>query len=289
MTARRTETALRVLTMNVLEPRLADGPSRRRVLADALAAADPDVLALQEVVQDDVRRLAADGWHVLPHPRTSPDGVGAVLATRVPHGRVRTDPLQVSARTRRTPWCGVAATELSYGDPLGTVVVVHHKPSWPYGFEAEREMQARTAAVLAEEMVDSAGERVRHAVVLGDFDAGPDAASLRFWRGLCSLDGMSVCYQDAWEAAHPDDPGHPGLTMSPDNPLVRTGDMPLEPGRRIDHVLARCGPYGPVLRVAGCERFLVEPVNGVQASDHYGVLADFEVPVPGSDPGSWRE
>ncbi|WP_367038575.1 endonuclease/exonuclease/phosphatase family protein [Streptomyces sp. Je 1-332] len=273
------KTALRVLTMNVLEPQYADGAARRRVLADAVAAADPDVLALQEVVPDDARRLAADGWNVLPHPHTSSDGpdgpdgpVGALLAVRAPLGRVRTDALQVSERTARTPWCGVVAAEVTYDDPLGGVLLVHHKPSWPYGFEAEREAQARAAAVLAEEMLAEGKQRVRHAVLLGDLDAGPEAASLRFLRGAQSLDGVSVCYQDAWEAAHPDLPGH---TFTPANPLVRAGDMPLEPGRRIDHVMARCGLHGPTLRVVTCELFLAEPVAGVQASDHYGVLADF--------------
>ncbi len=273
---------LRVLTMNVLEPRYADGPARRRALTARLADAAPDVLALQEVVADDLRDLAADGWRLVPHPGRSPDGVGAVLAVRAPLGRVRTDPLQVSARTSRTPWCGVSTAEVLYGEPLGGVLVVHHKPSWPYGFEYEREQQARRAAVLAEEMLAESEGRVRHAVVLGDFDARPEAASPRFWRGLCSVDGFGVCYQDAWESAHP---GDPGLTFEPGNSLVRAGDMPLEPGRRIDYVMARCGAYGPTLRVAACERFLVEPVAGVQVSDHYGVLAVFE--APGREPGTW--
>lgn len=275
---------LRALTMNVLAPEYADGPARRRVLAAALADAAPDVLALQEVVRDDVRRLEADGWRVVPHPRSGPDGVGAVLAVRAPLGRVRTDPLQVTERTAGTPWCGVVAAEVAYEAPLGGVLVVHHKPSWPYGFEAERERQARAAALLAEDMLAAGAGRLRHVLVLGDFDAGPDSASLRFWRGLQSLGGASVCYQDAWKARHADAPGH---TFSPDNPLVRAGDMPLEPGRRIDHVLARCGPHGPTLRVESCERFLVAPVDGVQVSDHYGVCADFSVPE--REPGDWAE
>ncbi|MGY0488133.1 endonuclease/exonuclease/phosphatase family protein [Streptomyces sp. WG-D5] len=275
---------LRVLTMNVLAPEYADGPARRRALHAALAEAAPDVLALQEVVADDVRDLTADGWRVVPHPRAGPDGVGAVLAVRAPLGRVRTDPLRVTGRTADTPWCGVAAAEVAYDPPLGGVLVVHHKPSWPFGYEAERERQARAAATLAEDMLAAGAGRLRHTVVLGDFDAGPDAASLRFWRGRQSLGGVSVCYQDAWEARHGDAPGH---TFTRRNPLVRAGDMPLEPGRRIDHVPARCGRHGPTLRVTACDRFLVEPVDGVQVSDHYGVLADFEVPE--REPGSWAD
>ena len=39
-------------------------------------------------------------------------------------------------------------------------------------------------------------------------DADPSAGSVRFWCGRQALDGMSVCYRDAWESAHPDEAGH---------------------------------------------------------------------------------
>jgi hypothetical protein len=50
--------------------------------------------------------------------------------------------------------------------------------------------------------------------------------------------------------------------------------MPLEPGRRLDYILIRCGDHGPTLDVAFCARVLDEPFNGVWPSDHYAVLAD---------------
>lgn len=78
--------------------------------------------------------------------------------------------------------------------PAGRLVVAHHKPSWPFPLELEREQQARRAAVAVERY---AGDGP--AVVLGDFDATPDAASVSFWRGRRSLGGVSVCYQDAWD------------------------------------------------------------------------------------------
>jgi hypothetical protein len=62
--------------------------------------------------------------------------------------------------------------------------------------------------------------------------------------GRQSLSGMSVAYRNAWEAVHPGDPGH---TFTPDNPLVPSRRNPLE-------------------------------VDGVWASDHFGVVADLEVP-----------
>ncbi|MYS90215.1 MULTISPECIES: endonuclease/exonuclease/phosphatase family protein [Streptomyces] len=271
---------VRLMTMNVLAPQYADGPARRAVLARELRRRMPDVLALQEVTRGDVRALVDAGWHVVPHPRWSADGVGAVLAARRPFGRTVADPLEVTGRTSLTSWCGVVAAELPLPEPLGTLLVVHHKPSWPYGWERERELQALVTARLVERAV--AERPVRHTVLLGDLDAPPEAASLRFLEGLQSLDGMSVCFQDAWSAARP---GEPGPTFSSANPLVRQGDMPEASDRRIDYVLLRCGRHGPTLRVSSCERVLVEPVDGVQASDHYGVAADLA--LPGHSPGRW--
>ncbi|MFH8409893.1 hypothetical protein ACH4FX_34705 [Streptomyces sp. NPDC018019] len=66
---------------------------------------------------------------------------------------------------------------------------------------------------------------------------------------------------------------------------MRRGDIPADPGRRIDHILVRCGSHGPTLTVAGCDRFLVEPVDGARASDHYGMTADLAVPA--RPPSEW--
>ena len=127
------------------------------------------------------------------------------------------------------------------------------------------------------------GDEHRHVVLAGDFDDPPDAASIRFWTGRQSLDGGSIRYEDAWEAMHPGEPGH---TFSPRNPLVRAGEMPLERGRRIDYVMVRCGVHGPTLDVAACALAFDQPVGGVWASDHFGLVADLEVPARA--PGSWR-
>jgi endonuclease/exonuclease/phosphatase family metal-dependent hydrolase len=52
-----------------------------------------------------------------------------------------------------------------------------------------RERQAVASARLVEELLDGAE---RHVVLAGDFDATPDAASIRVWTGRQSLDGVSV-------------------------------------------------------------------------------------------------
>ncbi|HEV2873319.1 MAG TPA: hypothetical protein VG409_18105, partial [Actinomycetota bacterium] len=80
-------------------------------------------------------------------------------------------------------------------------------------------------------------------------------------------------------------PGEAGHTFSPRNPLVTAGEMALERGRRIDYVMVRCGAHGPGLAVADCRLAFDQPVEGVWASDHYGVVADLE--LPRRRPGAW--
>lgn len=270
---------LRVLTLNVLGPANPDWERRRALIGSTLRALDADVVALQEVpigsAPEVVEDLVGPGYTLRGLGEPADDGVGAVLATRGPSRVVDELDQRCTPRSRDFPWCATLLVEV--GTAVGPVLVAHHKPSWQFGFEYERERQALAAARAVEAAVGDA-----HAVVLGDFDATPDAASLQFWRGRRSLDGVSVCYQDAWETLHPGDPGY---TFSRGNPLVRRGEVATAVSRRIDHVLVRAGIHGPTLDVASCARVLDGPVDGVWASDHYGVVADLV--LPGHPPGSW--
>jgi endonuclease/exonuclease/phosphatase family metal-dependent hydrolase len=181
--------------------------------------------------------------------------------------------LRVTARVEPSE---IAVAEILAPGPLGTLLFAHHNSSWQLGFEHERELQAVAASRLVEDLLGKREES--HVVLAGDFNAAPDSASVRFWRGLQSLGDTSVCYRDAWESTHPVDPGH---TFSPRNPLVTGGNnWPLELGRRIDYVMVRCGDHGPTLDVTGCERIFDKPVDGVWASDHFGVVADLAIPGP---------
>ena len=164
--------------------------------------------------------------------------------------------------------------EIEAPPPIGPLLFVNHKPNFELHLEHERGLQAVATASLVERLV---AERERHVVVAGDFDATPDSASMRFWRGRQGLGDTSVCYRDAWEHIQPGEPGH---TFTPDNPLVADGTWPLERGRRIDHVLVRCRDHGPSLDITACARTFDQPVGGVWASDHFGVVADLAVAPP---------
>ena len=112
-------------------------------------------------------------------------------------------------------------------DPVGRVLIAHHKPTWQSGMEHVRERQALASARIIED-VRRDGE---HVVLAGDFDATPD---------------------------------QPGHTFTPHNPLVRDVWRP-RPGRRIDDVMVRCGDQGAPLDIAACGVVLDTPTDGVWA------------------------
>lgn len=195
-----------------------------------------------------VPEILGDGFHVTHHPLREPDGSGISLASRWPIGAVRDVPL----------------------------LVVNHKPSWATDLEYERGRQAVTTASFVEELVAGTGQ---HVVLGGDLDAMPDADSIRFWRGVQALDGISVGYRDAWELTHGADPGP---TFAPSLNPLHTNQWRTDLDRRIDYVFVRCDRAGPTLRVDHCTRLFTTPVDGVWGSDHFGVLADLSV-VPTDD------
>ncbi|TDU83918.1 endonuclease/exonuclease/phosphatase family metal-dependent hydrolase [Kribbella voronezhensis] len=277
-------TGMRVLTYNILSRDHADGPRREKVLRAGIAALQPDVVALQEVTRsehlDQARELLGPEYTIVDHPSQPPDPVGACLASRWPLGAVHSLDLHVTPQAGGLPWAAVVAVEVQAPDPLGAVLVVHYKPNWQLTSEYVRERQAVTAARWIEELV---GVRADLPVVLlGDFDADAQAASIRFWTGRQSLDELSVRYEDAWESGHRDEPGH---TFSPANPLVPAGEMKLERGRRIDYIMVRSGIHGPLLDVRDCRIVFDEPVDGVWVSDHFGLFA--ELVRPDRPVGEW--
>lgn len=270
-----TADTVRVVTLNLLAPDQAEWAQRRHVLRDGLRRLRPDVVALQETVwgndYDQVEDLLGPDYTVARHAARSADGVGAVLASRWPLGVVREVDLHVSSRVDDLPWAAAVVAEVALPEPFGLSLFAHHKPTYQVGYALERELQAVACARFIE---DQLAERDLHVVLLGDFDDTPDSSGLRFFTGRQSLDGMSVAYRDAWEAIHPNDPGH---TFTPANRLVREDEWYRELGRRIDYVLIRSGKRGPSLTATNCQLIFNEPVEGVWASDHFGILADLAV------------
>jgi endonuclease/exonuclease/phosphatase family metal-dependent hydrolase len=265
---------VRVLTLN-LWGMGGDWPARRSVLIDGIRELAPDLIAFQETVKRDEHDTAADlvgaEYHVV-HQTIGllGDGNGAAIASRWPPRRVDELDQHLTPRTADFP-ATTLRVEVEAPEPIGGVLFVNHLPSWKPQLELERELQTLAAARRIEEIV---AERPLHVVLAGDLDATPDASSIRFLRGLQSLDGTSVYYRDAWEAIHGGEPGH---TFTVRNPLVlEDTEVRQEVSRRIDYVFVRCDERGPTLAIADCALAFDQPVDGVWASDHIGVVADLE-------------
>jgi endonuclease/exonuclease/phosphatase family metal-dependent hydrolase len=199
---------VRVLTLNLWGTR-GDWTGRRDVLRRCLEMLEPDLVAFQEAVltdaYDQARDLFGATFHIAHQRERERDGQGISIASRWPPTRMHEVDLNLSERTAGFA-CGTLVAELE--TPSGPTVFVNHLPSWQLDFERERELQAVAAARFLERFGDE-----WHVVVAGDFDADPAAASVRFWTGRQSLDGVSVCYRDAWARVHP---SAPAPTFTPD-------------------------------------------------------------------------
>ena len=257
---------MRIATLNVWGMR-GSWATRRPVLAAGFRAIGADVVTLQETVLadavDQAAEILGDGYRLVQQRGREPDGQGITTASRWPIGEVRELDLHVSERTHDFA-CTTLITEVLAPEPFGRVWVANHLPDYQLDHEHERCLQA---VVAARELERLRALRPGHVVVAGDFDADPAAASLRFWTGRQPLDGLSVCYRDAWESVHP---GAPGDTFVPENPHSADWDWPF---RRIDYVLVRCGEHGgPTLRIRSCERTF--DTRRDTASDHYGLRVD---------------
>jgi len=202
-------------------------------------------VALQEVpiatAPEVVDELLGPGLHVRGFTRAAKDGVGAALATRWPHRVVEEIDQRCSPRSLEFDWCATLLGELDAS--IGRTLFAHHKPSWQFGYEWEREQQALAAA--------------------GSWSVTSSAFAIRTRGKPC---------------------GRPSR-LHPENPLVRAARSRPAVSRHIDYVLIRCGVYGPTLQVQSCGRLLDRVVEGVWASDHFGVVADLA--VPDHPPGSW--
>lgn len=270
-------TEVRILTLN-LWGRNGAWADRRAALIEGFRAMQPDLVALQEVIKtdtyDQVMDLLGPEWSIAYQQGRDPEGMGIAIASRWPLVAIHELDLQVTSRTSASGFpCGTLLAEVIAPDPVGPLLFVNHFPNWQLDFAYERELQAVIVALAIEERVS---QQRLHVILAGDLDADPEASSIRFWSGRQALGDLSVCYRDAWECLHPEEPGH---TFTPENPLMARENWDW-PFRRIDYLFVRCGQHGgPTLQIAACHRIFDEPVGEIWASDHFGLVADLVVPA----------
>lgn len=195
------------------------------------------------------------------------------MATRWAHRVVEVLDLRL-AGAGDVPWCTLAVKVPLPG--LGELLFIAATASWRLDAEAVREQQAVELGDL-----DARHRTDLPTIIAGDFNAAPDAASIRYLTGRQSLSGRSVHYHDAWEVAG-DGPGH---TWTADN--AHTADLldriVRQPGhrRRLDYVFTGSWHAHPRARceIRTAHLAFDRPTDGVWPSDHYGVVVDVDVSI----------
>lgn len=272
---------MRVLSLNIWHDA---GPweARRAAIRSEIARVAPDLIGFQEVLKGEGVDLAAEIVEGLGYETEfvgasefwGRKGVlfGNAVASRHPirsRSEVRLPDADDGERR--------AALTVRVETPFGEVSCTSTHLNWKFHHGNVRERQVLD---LCEHVREQRPKGGFPPILVGDFNADPDSAEIRYVSGLQSLEGRSVHFVDAWR--HAGD-GGPGVTWSNDNEHARAW---LEPDRRIDYVFV-----GPPRRPDGlghvlhCARFGAERVDGAWCSDHFGVVADLRH-EPIEDPGS---
>ncbi|HEY3786279.1 MAG TPA: endonuclease/exonuclease/phosphatase family protein [Steroidobacteraceae bacterium] len=276
---------IRVVTLNVWNTE--GDPRRPELINQELRRLKPDLLALQEVVQTSRTRtlerlldgLGLQATHQADLQKVAPPFAdrygGSALATRWEHQVVEALDLRV-AGANDIPWATLAAVTKVPG--AGEMVFMAATAAWRPAAEDTRERQA-----IAITDLDSRHRRELPTIIAGDFNAGPDSASIRYLSGRQSLGGRSVLYHDAWATVGQGQ----GYTWDAVNPNASAGANQImrQPGycRRLDYVFVGSWDAHPKAhaRIESAALAFDRPVEDVWLSDHFAVVAELEV---GRDP-----
>lgn len=267
---------MRILTLNLWQEQ-GPWPRRMELCASRLAALSPDVICLQEVrevpdrVPNQAETLASRlGYTTCVYRAVQPWGGGdeglAILSRW---------PLEAADDIELPFW-----PDRSRRRCLGARLKAPSGPFWVFtthlayrlGDGALRELQV----LEAERFVSTRAASLpgTASLLCGDFNAVPESDEMRFLRGLCTLGGRRVYYQDAFEKLHPGVAGH---TWCRENPYTAALAF-LEPDRRLDYIYVTPRTRAGAGVIESCRIVLSEPdPDGVYCSDHYGLLCEVRV------------
>lgn len=239
---------LRLATFNIWHD-MGDWPRRLPRVLEVLRAADADVIALQEVLQDPARQLPnqaqtlaqALGYQAFfssVDGEDRPRRYGNALLTRLPvldRGWTRLEPLDDYRSAQRL------RVSLA-GRPVEVVNThLHHTPQGGA-------IRARQLASLFGWLAQQTGSAGLPRVLMGDLNApldGPEMAPLR-----------PPHFESLLARLHPEQARRSTLNTA-------LGHQPVQ----IDHLLYAPERFEPVAAAITGD----QPVNGVHASDHYAV------------------
>ena len=245
-----TRPAISVVTLNLYHDR-DDWPRRRSLIVDGLRRAQPDLIALQEVLQaPGLRNQAQDlaetlGYHYLFVSLDAPDlprRYGNAILSR--HPFVRHD--QVALRPLDDHRSAARVRVRVHGRTLDFIAT--HLHAGARGGHVRAQQVRHLLEFIAAGDGQSTGT-----LVAGDFNATAASDELK---------PMRSGFEDAYARLHPGADLEPA-THATLNPAYFEGPT------RIDHVYAQRGPFEPCM----ARRILDAPgVAGTWPSDHFGVL-----------------
>ena len=277
---------MRVVTWN-LQGRIGNWERRHEAIETVLSDADADVVMIQESwVQPD----GATQAHLLADRLGLHAATAAVLAgfDRYPQAHYWV----VNAVVTRWPATIVHAVPLvdETSSPTWRHVLIVHvdRPDSEGGafFAAGTHLEhgldrSPTRSAQMEHLVrevssaigpsDSWRDRLP-AVVAGDFNAVPWSDEIRRATGAATTYVPGFGLVDAWEACGNSDRGD---TWSSRNSLVPR--RAISPNRRLDYITTTFPRRRSRGAFISCELIGVDPVEEVQPSDHYAVLAEIEL------------
>ncbi len=266
---------LRVLTLNIWHR---EGPweARRELIRRGIAALDPDIVGLQEVLELSMgghkqslgEQIAAETPYQYLFGRAMTMGPGLEFGNALlsKHPIVRSELLELpghETRETRSVLHAVIAT------PAAEVPVFVTHLNWKLHQGSTRIQQIKRLVSFVEEKAPLG--KTFPPIVMGDFNAEPESDEIRFMRGFATLEGKSVFFADAW--AYGGD-GGPGFTFDRRNPYAARSH---EPPRRIDYIFVR----GPDAQWRGeplhTRVVMDQPEGDVWPSDHFGLYSEISL------------
>jgi endonuclease/exonuclease/phosphatase family metal-dependent hydrolase len=261
------DTTVRVATWN-LWWRFGPWEDRAESILATLRAADPDVIALQEVWAEGERNQAAEladalgGYHHAFAAKYEFEGVwfGNAVLSRWPIADQGHEYLPTPADEDE----GRLVVRADIDGPRGALSVysTHLHYRLFHGHVRQEQVKA-----LCEYIRDTAVEGFP-AVLCGDFNAVPDSDEIRMLTGKAAVPAPPLVFRDVWELVPGPGAGH---TWANDNPFA---SAEAETPARIDYVFVSWPEPGGRGHATSVALLGTQPVGGVFGSDHFGLVTD---------------
>lgn len=255
---------MRILTWN-LWWRFGPWEQRQKAIEEVLRRQEADVIFLQEVrITDGQAERLADVLGLSAVVSSGSYEMGNALISRWPiieHDAVSLPDQHGNPAHRRALWALIQT-------PWGAWPMISTHLDHRFDESATRQKQVDAVADLALSLREKSKLPV---LIGGDFNAVPDSDEIRRLTGRSPVRHANLVFADMWELQG----AGPGHTWSGLNPYLADANWP---NRRLDYLFVswpRPKPAGHPRQVwlAG-----TEPIDGVQASDHFAVVADVDVP-----------